>query len=190
MNKVTASSAVVLLVASSCFAGLVHDQITAVGLNNAINLLHGSQQAGSLQNLVVDNEQSAEGTAVQSLFTSLGQVGNALGNCALVGLDQELSIAGTQAQDVGDCCDPKGQLQALGVSAGQTLAKADGEGNADALHTIVLMAGQSADNAAGNLTDSQTVMGMQTPNITGAAGATGLVGTVMNVTTTQMQEAL
>lgn len=96
MNRITASSVIVLIVGSSCLAGLVHEQVTAIGLANAMDLLHGTQQAGSLQNLVVNNEQSTEGTAVESLFASLGEVGNALGNCALLGVDQQLNITGIQ----------------------------------------------------------------------------------------------
>jgi hypothetical protein len=191
MNKVIRSSTVgVLILASSSFAGLIHDQATAIHLTNAVDLLHGSQQASSLQNLVVNNEQNAEGTAVQTFFGSLGQVGNTQGNCALIGLDQVLSIAGTQSQNVGDNCDPKAQLQNLSFGTGQSLAKADGEGAANAVHTIVLNAGQTADNAAGNLTEEQTVMGMQTSNLTGQTGATGLVNGTMAVTTAQTQGSL
>jgi hypothetical protein len=195
MSKVITSSVVVLVVASSSFAGLVHDQITNIGLNNAIDLLHGSQSASSLQNLVVDNEQSAEGVcgggpACQSVFSALGQVGNAWGNCGLVGLSQELQIGGAQGQEIGDGVDPKAQLQTLGLGASQTLAKSDGEGGGDALHTIVLNAGQSASNAGGFLNEAQTIMGMQTSNITGQAGATGIVSSVMNVNTAQTQAAL
>jgi hypothetical protein len=190
MSRITVSSAIILVVGSSCLAGLVHDQVTSIGLTNAIDLLHGTQQAGSLQNLVVHNEQSADGTAVESLFASLGEVGNAQGNCALLGVDQLVNITGVQGQNVGDCLDPKSQLQTLGVAAGQMLARADGEGGADALHTIVLTAGQSADNAAGNLTENQTIMGMQTPTVAGAAGSTSAVRGVMNVMTAQSQASL
>jgi hypothetical protein len=190
MRKITASSAVVLIVGSSCFAGLVHNQITTIGLTNAIDLLHGSQQANSLQNLVVDNKQAAEGTATENLFSSLGQVGNAQGNCALLGLQQKLNIAGTQGQNVGDNLDPKAQMQGLGLVATQTLAKSDGEGMGDALHTIVLSAGQTADNVGGNLTETQTLMGMQTPQISGEAGATAITNTGMSVTNSQTQQTM
>jgi hypothetical protein len=195
MSKVIASSIVVaLVVASSSFATLVQDQISQIGLGNAIDLLHGDQAASSLQNLVVSNSQGTTGTCSssveQNLLSSLGQSANAVGSCALVGVIQDLDIAGVQSQEVGDGCDPKAQVQSLGLGASQTLAKSDGAGSGDALHTIVLNAGQTANNAAGSLTESQTILGMQTSTINGAAGATGVVSSVMNVTTAQTQAAL
>ncbi len=195
MGKVIVSSiVVVLVVASSSFAGLVQDQITQIGLTNGIDLLHGSQNASSLQNLVVNNQQAGSGIhesgTQQSLFSALGQVGNTWGNCALVGLNQELDIAGLQSQEIGQGVEPKAQLQHLGLGAVQTLAKADGEGGADALHTIVVTGGQNSANAAGNLNQAQTLMCMQTSNLSGAPGATGLVSSVMQVTGNQTQAAL
>lgn len=196
MCKVIAASIVVtMVIATSSFAGLTQDQLSQIGLNNNIDLLHGSQNASSLQNLVVNNNQAMTGVCgggpiQQSLFGALGQVGNTWGNCALVGLDQKVQIAGLQSQEVGQGCDPKAQVQNLGLGATMTLAKADGEGGGDALHTIVLNAGQTATNAAGNLNEAQTIMGMQSSNITGQPGATGLVNTAMCVTGTQTQGAL
>ncbi len=201
MVKATVSSiVVVLIIAASSFAttavpGLIQDQITHIGLTNGLDLLHGSQNGSSLQNLVVDNQQSAGGVCgagplQQSLFGALGQVGNAWGNCALIGVAQDLDITGLQSQQTGQSCDPKAQVQQLGLGATQSLAKADGEGGADALHTIVLNSGQSSTNAAGNLNEAQTIMGMQTSNITGQPGATGLINSAMCVTSNQTQGAL
>jgi hypothetical protein len=196
MVKVIGLSIVVaLVIASSSFAGLVQDQITAIGLSNGLDLLHGDQTGSSLQNLVVNNEQSAIGVCgggplCQTLFSSLGQSGNAWGHCALVGVDQDVDIAGAQSQQIGNGCDPKAQVQHIGLGAIQTLAKADGEGGGDALHTIVLQGGQSATNAAGVLDEAQTIMGMQTSSISGAPGATGIVNSAMCVTTSQTQAAL
>ncbi len=195
MCKIIGSSIVVaLVIASSSFATLVQDQVSHIGLDNAIDLLHGQQNGSSLQNLVVNNSQGITGicnsSGEQNLLSSLGQSASAIGSCALVGVCQDLAIIGTQGQEVGDGCDPKAQVQNLGLGAAQTLAKSDGQGGGDALHTIVLNAGQSANNAAGTLTESQTILGMQTSTINGAAGATGIVNSVMNVTTAQTQAAL
>jgi hypothetical protein len=194
MFKAIASSVVItVVVASSAFGSLLQDQIGQIGLTNTVDLLHGSQNASSLQNLVVSNSQSTGGTCgsslQQSMLSSLGQVGNAVGNCALVGLCQDLGIASTQSQEVADGCGAKAQVQNLGLGAVQTLAKSDGEGSADAVHTIVLNGGQTANNAAGSLEESQTILGMQTSNITGQAGATGVLNSVMNVSTAQTQIA-
>jgi hypothetical protein len=195
MVKIIGTSVVVaLLVASNSFANLIHNQGTGIGLTNVIELLHGDQSASSTQNLVVSNDQSATGvcgaSAAQSLFNSLGQVGNAWGECALVGLTQDIGITGNQSQDLGDACDPKAQVQSLGLEACQALSKSDGAGGGDAVHTIVLTAGQSGTNAAGSLNESQNILGMQTSNITGHAGATGVVSSVMDVCTSQTQAAL
>jgi len=58
------------------------------------------------------------------------------------------------------------------------------------LHTIVANAEQQATNPAGTLTESSTIMGMQTSSLSGAAGATGLIDGKMTVTTTQTQGSL
>jgi hypothetical protein len=107
-----------------------------------------------------------------------------------VGVAQDLAIVGQQAQHVGAGFAPKAQLQGICLPAGQTLAKAGGEGHADALHTIVLEAEQSAANPAGSLRESSTLMGIQTSNICGAPGATSLVDTGMQVATAQTQGSL
>ncbi len=198
MSKVIAASMVlVLVVGTGAFAttlGQVQDQVTQIGLTNNLDLLHGSQTGSSLQNLVVNNSQCGGGIcdtgAHESLFAALGQVGNARGDCALVGVGQTLVIAGQQAQQVGEGVAPKAQLQGITLTAGQTLAKADGEGHGDALHTIVLEAEQGAANPAGDLHESSTIMGMQTSNVCGAPGATALITTGMTVTTAQTQGSL
>ena len=195
MLKVIAASMVfVLVVGAGAFGGIIQDLQTGIEVQNAIDLLHGSQWAGSNQNLVVDNEQCATGicsaTAQESLFAAIGQVGETTGECGLVGLAQDLQIAGTQGQEVGDGIQPKAQVQGVALLAAQTLAKSDGQGAADALHTIVLNAGQTAQNPAGTLSESSTVMGMQQSYLNGAPGATAIVDTGMSVTTTQTQAAL
>jgi hypothetical protein len=195
MLKVIAASMVfVLVVGTGAFGGIIQDLHTGIEVQNAIDLLHGSQWAGSSQNLVVDNEQCATGIcsaiAQESLFGAIGQVGTTTGECGLVGLAQDLQIAGTQGQEVGDGIQPKAQVQGLALLATQTLAKSDGQGAADALHTIVLNAGQTAQNPAGTLSESSTVMGMQQSYLNGAPGATAIVDTGMSVTTTQTQAAL
>jgi hypothetical protein len=195
MRKIIGLSVVVtLVIATGSFAGLVQDLGTQIGVHNAIDLLHGSQQASSLQNLVVQNDQSASGicqaAASQSLLGAIGQVGNAQGNCALIGLVQDLQIHGAQNQEIGQGCDPKAQAQTVGMGALQTLARADGDGAGNALHTIVLNAGQNSGNAAGNLNEASSIIGMQNSSVTGSAGSTSLVNSVMNVATSQMQGVL
>jgi hypothetical protein len=180
MSKViTASVICVLLIGSAASADLAQDQYTGIGLTNAVSLMHGEQHAGSLQNLVVDNAQAA-----------IGQSAEACGYCGLVDVAQALGIEGMQAQAVGDGVAPKAQLQTLDVIVAQALGKADGLGTADALHTIVVNEGQYANNAAGSMSESATVMGMQTSTIHGQPGATGIVDATMAVTTTQSQAAL
>jgi hypothetical protein len=194
-KKIIGMSVVVALVlASSSFADLVQDLGTQIGVHNAIDLLHGSQQASSLQNLVVQNNQSASGVcqanASQNLLGAIGQVGNAQGNCALIGLIQDLQICGNQSQQIGQGCDPKAQTQDVGMAALQTVARADGDGAGNAIHTIVLNAGQNGGNASGSLNEASSILGMQNSSVTGDAGSTSLVHSLMNVTTSQMQGVL
>ena len=195
MSKVIAASMIcVLLIGSAASADLMQDQFTGIGLTNALALMHGEQHAGSLQNLVVDNSQVATGIcgglAEEYLFAAIGQSADACGVCGLVDAVQVLGIDGMQAQVVGDGVAPKAQLQSLDVVAAQALGKADGMGAANALHTIVVNEGQYANNAAGTMSESATVMGMQTSTIQGQPGATGIVDSTMAVSTTQSQAAL
>jgi hypothetical protein len=184
----------VLLAGSGALAGLIQDQFTGIGLTNSLALMNGDQFAGSMQNLVVDNAQCATGMcgalAEEHLFAAIGQSGDADGYCGLVDVIQLVGIDGLQAQQVGDGVAPKLQLQTLDVVAAQALGKAEGFGAGNALHTIVVNEGQTANNAAGVMSESATVMGMQTSTIVGQPGATGIVDSTMAVTTSQSQAAL
>jgi hypothetical protein len=199
LKVIAASMVLVVVIGSGAFAtesvlGQIQNQASQIGLTNNIDLLHGSQQASSLQNLVVNNTQNATGMcaadACQSIFGSIGQSANASGNCALVGVAQTLGLAGTQAQQVGQGVGAKAELQGLALTAQQTVCRADGEGSGSALHTIVANADQKAQNPAGVLEETATIMGMQTSSTTGAPGATSLVDAKMTVTTTQTQGSL
>jgi hypothetical protein len=184
----------VLLASSGALAGLVQDQFTGIGLTNAVALMNGDQHASSMQNLVVDNAQNATGIcgglAQEYLFAAVGQSGNANGSCGLVDVIQVLGLDAMQGQTVGDGMDPKVQMQTLDILGAQALCKADGQGSADALQTIVVNEGQRANNAAGVMNETATVMGMQSATINGAPGATSLVDSTMAVTTAQSQAAL
>jgi len=195
MSKVIATSMVfVLLAGSGALAGLTQDQITGIGLTNALSLMNGDQFAGSMQSLVVDNAQCATGMcgalAEEHFFASIGQSGDADGYCGLVDVIQLVGIDGMQIQQVGDGVAPKIQGQSLDVVAAQGLGKAEGFGAANALHTIVINEGQTANNAAGVMNESATVMGMQSSTIVGQPGAIGIVDSTMAVTTCQSQAAL
>lgn len=191
MFKVIASSMIVVgIVAGGAFAGALHDQITAIGATNAIQLDQGSQTAQSLQNLVVDNQQSIVGIAGESFFGSIGQALNAWGECAAIGASQNLGITGGQWQNIGDCVETKTQGGTLDLSAMQGLSRANGVGDGSALHTIVLNGAQSGANALGSLDEKMTVMGMQTSDVMGEPGSAAIVLTGMTVTGSQAQGAL
>lgn len=195
MSKLIATSMVlVLLVGSGALAGLAQDQFTGIGLTNAVSLLNGDQHASSMQNLVVDNAQNATGIcgglAQEYLFAAVGQSANANGSCGLVDVIQVLGIDGLQGQIVGDGVAPKAQAQTLDMVAGQALGKAQGFGAGSALQTIVVNEAQTANNAAGVMNESATIMGMQTSSSLGQPGATNLVDSTMAVSTSQSQAAL
>jgi len=196
MLKVIAASMVfVLMVGSGAFAGLLdHTQLTQIGTTNVLEFLQGEQQASSLQNLVVDNSQCATGMcnslASESLFASIGEAASAWGQCGTVQVLQGLNIGGTQMQAVEEGVGGKVQGQALGVDAAQGIMKMNGAGYGDALHTIVVNEGQSANNAAGYMDENATVMGMQQSSLYGEPGAAGEVSGTMTVSTTQTQSSL
>jgi hypothetical protein len=196
MSKVIAASMVfVLVIGSGAFAGMLdHTQITQIGTQNALSFLQGEQQANSLQNLVVDNSQCATGMcgslASESLFASIGEAASAWGQCGNVDVLQGLAITGSQAQAVQEGVGGKMQAQSLGVEVGQGIAKMNGAGYGDALHTVVVDESQHANNAAGYMDESSTVMGMQTSSLYGEPGAAGEVTGTMNVLTTQTQASL
>jgi len=195
MSKIiTASIICVLLIGSSAFADLLNSQLTTIGVGNAIDLLRGQQQANASQNLVVDNVQHATdicaGYASESLFAAIGQVGDAWGHSALVGLNQTVTAIGLQSQNIGEGVAPKAQLQSLDMIAGQTLGRGESAGGANGLQTIVLRENQQASNPAGIMNESTSVLGLQTANVWGEPGSTALVNSTMGVTTTQEQIAM
>ena len=195
MSKVIVTSMVfVLLTGSSAWALLDQTQYTGIGLTNTLALLNGDQHAGSQQNLIVDNAQCATapcgGSAQEYLFAAIGQSGNASGYCGLVDVIQLVGIDGMQLQMIGDGVAPKAQAQTLDVVAAQAIGKGDGQGQANALHTIVVNEGQMGANAAGVMNESATVMGMQTSTIQGAPGSTAIVDSTMVVSTSQAQAVL
>ena len=194
MSKLIAASMVfVLVMGAGAFAQLQQIQSTGIGLANVLELLKGDQQASSMQNLVVDNSQCSTGMcgtqAAQNLFASVGEAATAWGYCGNVGVLQNLGIESLQTQGVVEGVGAKLQGQSLDVAATQLLGKAGGQGFGDALHTVVVNAGQSVNNASGQMTESATVMGMQTSTLYGEPGAQGEVGSTMSVTTVQTQQA-
>jgi len=199
MSKVIAVSiAVVLLAGSSAFGyrghlygGLNQVQNTSIGLESAIQLLRGDPAGNAQQNLAVHNEQLSETAhgayASQALVGCFAQVGHASGNSAMIGVLQDLDVVARQAQVVHDGFGPKTQGQSVGLVAEQGVAKTQGSGEANALQQIRLMAGQEVSNAAGTMSQSSTIIGLQKADVSGAATATA--GNTMNVTTVQSQTA-
>ena len=196
MSRIVASTVVVLLVGSSAFGLGAIDQIqdVAIGLNNAVDLMHGHQNGSSQQNLCVDTEQYADkicGTmASQRLLGNLVQVGCASGDCAVIGVVQTLQGIGSQAQFVGECVDPKMEAQSLSLAAAQGLAKSGGAGQGNAQHVIVLQENQDAANSGGTMQERTAIVGLQDSNLSGSAAANGAVSSTMNVTTVQSQSAM
>lgn len=199
MSKVVAVSIVVVLLAgSSAFgdvpAALNQIQNTNVGLANVIDLLNGDQAASAIQNLAVQNDQFAGNPhstfASQSLFGIFAEVGHASGNCAIVGVLQDLGVIGMQAQVLNDAVGPKTQGQSLSLLANQGVLKTEGAGSGNALHQLQLAADQEAGNVAGDMSQSSAILGLQNADVSGAATATGQVQSTMNVSTVQSQAAL
>jgi len=195
MKNVVFTVAVVLSIGSVVFGqniGPINQlQNTNIGLGNTIQLLQGSQAADAIQNLAVSNDQAANracgGWASQSFLANLAEIGHASGDCGIVGVLQALTTVGLQGQLIGDACDPKTESQTITLGAQQALTKSEGPGAGSALHQIVLRGGQEGGNRAGNINQASAILGLQSSNLTGAACATGAVGSTMNVCTVQTQ---
>lgn len=197
MSKVvTFAVAVVLLVGSSALANGALDQMqnTIIGLANTIALTHGSQGADSIQNLAVANSQNADGpcytSAHQAFIGNLAEIAHAWGDCGLITISQGLATTGDQVQFVGEVVDPKSEAQILGLLAEQSLTRQDGPGGANAMHQIVLKEDQDASNAAGSMSESSAILGLQSADLVGEAAATGAVQATMSVVTTQQQSSM
>lgn len=197
MSKVIAVSiAVVLLAGPSAFGwwcggGLNQVQNTDIGLTGTIQLLGGDSAGNTEQSLTVRNEQSAQTAhgayAGQTLVGSFGQVGHASGNAAMIGVVQDLGVVARQAQLVHNGFGSKTQTQSVGLVAEQGVAKTVGAGEASGLQQIHLLAGQEVSNAAGVMSQSSAIIGMQKADVSGAATASAQ--NTMNVTTVQSQTA-
>lgn len=192
MSKVAVFSlVVVLVVGTGALAGDDQMQDVGITLTNAVDLLHGHQTGNSQQNLCLDTEQDINnGLINQRLLGNFVQVGNACGDCAIIGIAQTLSAGGSQAQTVGYCVEPKMQAQSLGLLAGQGLGRSGGQGGGDANHVIVLQEDQTAVNSGGIMAGNANVVGMQNSVLNGSAGSTSAVGTTMGVETVQSQSSL
>ncbi len=198
MSKRAAVSMAVLLWIGSSASGnvtgaLSQIQNTNVGLSSAIDLFNGDQAAGALQNLAVQNHQSIDkpngAFLTQSAFGMFAEVGQASGNNAIIGVLQDLSAIGMQAQLLSDGIGPKTQGQNLSLTADQGILKTDGAGTGSALHQLQFAADQEAGNAAGMMSQSGAIVGLQNAQVTGAATATGQVESLMSVATVQSQAA-
>ena len=191
LRKVLLSVAVVLWVSSVSFAGIEQAQTFGVDLQEAIELMHGHQNGDSFKSIVVTNTQNAcapcPTLGAQSQFACLMQSANAIGDCAVILVGTSLTAIGMQGQMIGECCEPKMQLQSLGLNGLQAIQKSDGPGEGHTMNQAILRQTHDGANACGGMSETSTVMALQLANLTGEACATGTVVSSMDVTTTQSQ---
>lgn len=191
LSRFSLSIAVVLLVCTGAFAGIMQMQTFGVGLEEVIELLHGHQEGCSFKSVLVTNDQCANAPcptlARQHQFGMLIQSAKATGECAVVGVLTSLSAMGIQEQMIGDCVEPKMQGQTLGLNGFQGITKSDGPGSGNAMNQAILRQSHSGTNAAGGMTETSNIMALQLANLSGDACATGLVASTMSVTTAQSQ---
>jgi len=191
LSRFTLSVAVVLLVSSGAWAGIMQYQDFHVGLQECIDLMHGHQEGDSFKSVLVTNNQSTRAPcptlADQHQFGMLTQCAKAIGECAVISVLTTLDAMGMQDQLIGDCVDPKVQCQVLTLDGVQGLAKSDGPGQANAMNQAILTQNQTGTNQAGTVNEDSTIMALQQANLRGDACATGLVVSTMTVTTTQSQ---
>jgi len=191
LSKVSLSVVVILLASSGVPAGIMQYQDFTVGLEEAIELLHGHQTGCSFKSVMVNNDQSANEPCptlahqVQTAF--LTQTAEASGGCAVIGVLTTLNAMGLQDQMIGDCCEPKMQVQGLALDGLQAITKSDGPGSGSAMNQAILNQNHGGSNAAGHVSETSTIMALQQANLDGDACATGAVVSGMTVTTSQAQ---
>lgn len=191
MSKVLTSLMAVVLVSTVAVADISQTESFLTGLANGVNLVQCETQAASSNSLLLDNKQCAIGGCGTSgeqfqvgIFT---QSAAANGNCAMIGVLQNVAAAGQQVQLITNGVGPKGQQETLTLSAGQAVAKQDGAGTGTANQLVALSQGQTGTNVAGTVRQSSAVVSTQGAFVNGIPTAMGQAGSTTQVTTTQTQ---
>ena len=180
----------ILLIGSGAAVAQDQGQTTAAGLIGVIDLMHGHQTAATNQNLCIDNKQNVRDQVKERFLGNFIQVGEACGECALIGVTLQVQAAGDQTQSVGPCVDARTEGQTLSLGAVQLLSRGSGPGGGSGQHVAILQEEQQAANAGGIMSEKSNVAAIQNSNLGGSAGATSATQTQASVGVVQQQFSL
>lgn len=187
MVRTLTLSAVVALLFGSVTFGAIGDigpqtQAFEFGLTSNVSLLAGQGVGTNLASLMIGNGQSAstsEGTtALQGFGGLMGQSAFVTNVGSPIGILQETTIAGAQAQSFSRYGGPAGQGEEILVGAGQGIEKAEnGAGDAVGTNSISMGMNQNGGTAFTTLGQGSLISGNQNSSLAGVSAASaGLVG--------------
>lgn len=183
-----------LLICSVANANIMQTENFMAGMANQVNLLIGSQSGNSNNFLTIQNNQNENNTlgsiASQTQLGFFNQTAGAAGVTALIGSLQTLGVSAMHGQTVVDGVGLKGQMQALGLEAGNAVTRAAGAGMGVGQQTMMVQQGHSGINHLGLASEASTVFGQQTASVEGAAGSIGQAGSTTTVTVSQAQGSM
>jgi hypothetical protein len=192
-------SAVLMLLSGTAFAVVVDCppgfklqlEDFNIGAMNSVTLIGsvGTAASGNVAMIVhSQNDWKLCSDGQQNELVIFAQNGDICAYCGGTwNIGQEALVAGGQMQLIGDGCDPKIQMQSLGVGLGQAVTKIDGTGAATAVHDVAVIQNQAANNSAGGMNEGSIVLAGQVSSITGGPCTTGQATSGLTVGTTQTQ---
>jgi hypothetical protein len=191
MSKVLSSLIAVMLVSSVALADVSQTESYLAALGNGVNLVQCQTSADSTNNLIIDNKQDAIGgcqtTGNQFQMGIFRQAASAEGVCATIGIPQNVASTGTQLQLIGDGVGSRAQQENLGLIAGQTITKINGQGEGTASQFVALSGGQTGANCIGPVGQSSALVSCQDAFVTGIPTAQSMAGATTQGTTAQAQ---
>ncbi|MFC1762639.1 hypothetical protein ACFL6U_11235 [Planctomycetota bacterium] len=200
MSRVMTLALIVALLSSVALAdvevpgwlttGVLQTQGQATGITNVVSLQHGSYGTNTAA-VDIKNMQNVLGAC--NLVAKQNQIGFLMGtasacaDCGLVDVIQGIGTIGNQVQMVGGGSGPIVQSESMTLEGVQGINKTEGLGNGNALQAGMVSQDQTAINANATVRESSRINAIQASSLVGAPGTSGVVGSTVEATTTQLQ---
>jgi hypothetical protein len=186
MAKVVVSSViVVLLIGSAGLADLRNEQGYGIGLSEQLLLRDGAGEVTDVQGYTVSNRQGTykigDGTwGIQCQDGTVAQAGSAVGISENLMVEQDISGGNglpmaRQFQEVEDGCGPLAQIGDMGFVASQSVMRACGPCEGEAVQGIALSQCQAGGNQSLISGQASTLAGAQAANVSGIGDSEGVV---------------
>jgi hypothetical protein len=187
MAKVTVFSIVVVLLIGSATLGemVENEQGFGIGLQMRLSLLGGEGEVSGLQEYQVENNQETfrigdETWGMQRQMGAIAQIGSAEGTSESLVVEQDISGGNglpmaRQLQQIGDGTGALSQIGDMGFVSSQSLARASGPCEAEAIQEIDLEQLQSGANYSLESDQDSMLSGVQIANLEGIGDSSGLV---------------